>query len=144
MKQKEWANANKMIFESGYRAFDRQTTFIGTGSVIADTQLSFHIRPRNKTECYGYTFPKGHLRGIDIKNFLLPSRVHREVMRLTEMESVILYQFHHRDEGDDRQVIHGYIITTPRPEHRLLLKIVTGPTYRSGLVIAEAAKYVAD
>lgn len=142
MKKKEWAHANRMLFESGNEEFDRQTTLISTGNVIADTQLSFHIRARKKMECYGHLFPAGHLRDIDLKNFpRLPSRVLRVVIDLTETESVILYQFHHRHEHDG-QVTHGYIITTPR--HRLLLKIVTGPTYKSGLVIAEAAKYVAD
>ena len=140
MKKKEWVNNNKMLFESGHRTFDRQTNCIGTGNMIANTQVSFFIRPRIQTECNGQAFPVGDLRAFDMKKWHLPWIVRDMVLGLTERRKIILYQFHHWN--DDKRIVHGYVATTPG--HRLLRTFIIGPTYKSGLVIAEATKYITD
>ena len=147
MKEKVWANPNRMLMESGHKTFDRQTNCISTGNVIANTQLSFYIRPYSRVECNGRKFPPGHLRNYDLKWWtrpLLPSHVRNYVESVTKDEPVIVYQFHHFLSGGywgkERRIVHGYVVTTA--DYELLKKFVTGPTYKSGLVMDEATKYI--
>ena len=141
MKKAEWINHNRMKIETGHKTYDRQANCIGLGNRIANTQLSFHIRPYSKTECNGTQFPLGHLRNYDFNWWVrppLPEFIREYVKSVTETVGVYFYQFHHWQNG--KRIIHGYIVT--REDDRLLKKFVTGPTYKSTLVIDEMAEYV--
>lgn len=134
--------------ESGHKGFDRQTNMVGTGNIIASTQLSSHVRGRLCTECNGFTQEPGHLRDFDLRPWLDNRSLHRHVQKfvLAETEKlgdhgVWLYQFHHQ-AGDGNRVIHGYVVTDY--EHNLLRTFVTGPTSKSGLVVEECSMYVAN
>lgn len=149
MKEKAWVNPNRMLMESGHKTFDRQTNCISTGNMIANTQLSSYVRPYSKVECNGRIFPLGHLRKHDLgwwSGPLLPSRVRAYIESVTKDEAVIVYQFHHFLSGGywgkDRRIVHGYVVTTT--DYELLKKFVTGPTYKSSLVIDEATKYITN
>jgi len=144
-KEAEWVTPNRMKIETGHVTFDRQSNVVGTGNMIANTQLSFHIRPYSEVDCNGQTFPLGHLRDYDLNWFpSLPSEVRSCIESLTERNKTILYQFHHWLSGgywgESKRIIHGYIITDY--DGRLLRKLVTGPTYKSASVIDEMAEYV--
>ena len=43
-KKHEWRNPNRMLFESGYRTFDRTVDYISDGNVISNVQLTTHVR----------------------------------------------------------------------------------------------------
>ena len=49
MKEKQWLNGNKMKINTGHKTFDKQTTYITEGNVLAATQYGSHIRPYNLT-----------------------------------------------------------------------------------------------
>jgi len=144
MKKIVWFNCDKMRMESGHRAFDEQTNVISTGNVIANTQISSHVRPYTEVECGGQTFKPGHLRDYDLRAFthLISRRVRWWITENTRTESCWLYVFFHHD-GEQR-IIHGCVIT--HGDHTLWDKFYTGtgPTHKSRLVVDEAALYVSN
>lgn len=133
-----WRDGNHMLFESGHKTFDNQVDCISTGNVIGHVQLSFHVRAYTETECNGFVRPPGHLRSFDMKKWRLPTDVRDRVLKETETTSVWLYEFRHWTAKG--KIVHGYVITSN--DHELLAEFVTGPTYKSGLVINEAVTYV--
>ncbi len=133
-----WRDGNHQLFESGHKTFDRQVDCVSTGNVIGHVQLSSHIRPYAETECNGRVWQSGHLRAFDLKNWQLPCHVRQCVLDMTEINAVWLYEFRHW-RGEEK-IVHGYVITNY--EHDLLDYFITGPTYKSELVIHEAITYI--
>lgn len=131
-------------FESGHKTFDRIANrhSVVTGNVLSDVQTSFFIRPYTETECNGFTREPGHLRNFDLEPFRkigTPRHVLDYVRSVTENTPVILYRFfHHNNNGD--KIVHGYVVTTT--DYELLKFFVTGPTYKSHNIIAEAIKFI--
>ena len=144
MKKVQWRDGNHMIFESGHRAFDRQTNIITTGNVIADTQYSSYIRPFTETECNGFTNEPGHLQDWDLDGFpSLPRWIRKKIEGITYDHAAILYEFRHYN-GQDKQV-DGYVLTSTEDAGcKLLAKWATGPTYKSVLALDEAIKYITN
>lgn len=103
MKKKNWnSTGNKMIINSGWKEFDRQTNCISTGNVICNTQLSWFVRPYRKTECNGLDFPKGHLMDHDLKVFNpyhIPEQIMDVLTDINRRESYILYMFFTKCKG---------------------------------------------
>jgi len=137
-RETAWRDGDHMLFESGHKTFDRQVDCISTGNVLGHVQLSWHIRPYTETECNGFTNPPGHLRAFDLKDWQLPQRVRRCVLDQTETRAVWLYEFRHW--RGDVKIVHGYVVTSH--DHGLIDYFVTGPTYKSELVIHEAITYI--
>jgi hypothetical protein len=144
MKKIEWENNNKMVFNSGHKTFDRQVAFVSTGNVISPCQLSTHVRAYAELSCNGMMFEPGHLRDHDLGWFDstgMPKSLRQWLLRITQEEGAWVYRFcHYNSKG--RRVVHGWVVTTNN--HRLLTKYYTGPTWKSNLVIDEAAKYVSN
>jgi hypothetical protein len=87
----------KQIIDSGWKEFDRQTNFLATGNVIANTQISFFIRPWCETECNGFTRREGELMKYDLNQFgkwHIPADLLVTIEDKNRKESVILYLFH--------------------------------------------------
>lgn len=156
MEEKKWENPNKMLCESGHKAFDRQTVCISFGNVISPTQYSSFIRSRDAVECSGQTFPHGHLRDFDLASAKwegMPAWVFRAVKELTDTREIILYQFHHyencrgrggwshRQTKERRKVIDGYIATTP--DHKLIRKFYVNSNHESARkILGYAERFV--
>lgn len=151
MKKHEWDSPDKMRMESGHAVFDRQTNIISTGNIIANTQFGWHIRswwdegeglvdyPENKRE-------PGHLFAFDMRQFNgLPTAIYNSVREFAKSSrrGLWLYEFRHftGPSWRPRKVVHGYVLT--RYNHRLIRYWITGPTYKSCLVISECIQYVA-
>jgi len=143
VKKKVWDyEKDKMIVQTGHATFDRQTNVISTGNIIANTMLGFHCRPASNTiNPLGTERPHGYLREYDLQGRGLPYRVRQSVIDVTEKEPAWVYKFFHYNSG--RQIVHGYVITRPG-SNEILRTFITGPTYRSALVIHECAKYVGE
>jgi len=144
MKAKIWSNPNRMLVNTGHRTFDRQTNVISTGNIIADTQAAFYVRGELEVTCWGDTVYKpGHLRDYDLGAFRgIPGYIRAHILKHTngtEKSVWVSMFFHHRGE---QRIVHGYVITTP--DHKLLGKFVTGPTYKSELVIEGVLPYVTE
>ena len=83
-------NGNKMIINSNFKEFNKQTNLITSGNVIANTMLGLYIRPWSETECNGLTFKEGELFEQDLKHFNI-TRAMREYIKSLNKQ-VILYE----------------------------------------------------
>lgn len=83
-------NGNKMIINSNFKEFNKQTNLITSGNVIANTMWGLYIRPWNETECNGLTFKEGELFEQDLKHFNI-TRAMREYIKSLNKQ-VILYE----------------------------------------------------
>ncbi len=141
MQRAQWRTPDHQAFSSGHLTFDRQVDLIITGNVIGAVQRSSYIRPVIETECNNRPFPQGQLRDFDLggwNDVCMPASVRAYARQATETQQAILYAFFHW-RGRER-IVHGWVITSS--DHRLLRSFVTGPTYKSDLVIQESLKYV--
>lgn len=86
MQKVTWDNPNKMHIESEYKTFNKQTNYIGTGNVIANTQFSTFVRPFTETKCNGYDFQEGHLQNYDLNNISTPQSIKDWIVRKMKMQ----------------------------------------------------------
>jgi len=96
MKQKVWDKKGNQVVKTKWKEFDEQTNYIGTGNVIANTQVSAFIRPWSQVECNNYTFPEGQLMNSDLKQFdgfRIPRNLLDVIKDKNRKDSVILYMF---------------------------------------------------
>ncbi len=95
IEKKYSKNGMKLLIDSGFKTFDKQTNFIGTGNVISDTQYSSYIRPYSQVKCWGVEDrPLGELCKYDMQHFKnLPNRLRNLLLDENRKESYILYEF---------------------------------------------------
>ena len=112
MEKARWDNPNKMHIESGFKTFDKQTTLITTGNVIAPTQTSWFIRPYNEIINGGYEGKPGDFLAYDLKHFVdpIPKRMKDVLLDKARTESYILYKFFVMRKDKTTDVI-GYVLT---------------------------------
>jgi hypothetical protein len=123
MKEKKFnKTGTKMLVDTGWKTFDRQTNVISTGNVVSNTQFSMYIRPFGETECNGTHFRPGELLDFDMKPFRKYYDVPSEIMRILydkdRNDSLILYMF--RTFEGTKPVPFLWVITTKHPEYRLV------------------------
>lgn len=141
MKAIKWLNGNKMLFESQHKTFNRQTDIISTGNILANTQRGSFIRAFTEIECNGSKFPKGHLREFDFDGFfLLPTYIKKEVERLTETQTGILYEFFYY--SNNKKVVLGYVFTDK--EHNLVKNWNVSGSFKAESALNECIKYVSN
>ncbi|MCG3655388.1 hypothetical protein L5F23_01565 [Aliarcobacter butzleri] len=51
MKKFGYTSNGKLKISTGFKTFDEQSNYLGTGNVIANTQFSWYLRPTYETEC---------------------------------------------------------------------------------------------
>lgn len=128
----------------GFTAAARHPEFgyLGRGNVISNVQRSTFIRARTETTCNGYIFAPGRLRDYDLSVFGsdLPKQVRSRALALTETRPAILYWFFHW-QGRVR-VAHGWLLTDT--DYLELWRCVTGATWKSGDVLAAAARDITE
>lgn len=91
-KYYKWSkNGMKMIIDSGYKLFDKQTNDITTGNAITNTQYSSIIRPYSETECNGQKHEKGYLTNYDLQYFSIPNWLRKEIIE--NDRKICLYEF---------------------------------------------------
>ena len=141
-------NGMKMIVDSGWKEFDKQTNCLATGNVYASTQVSSFIRPYGQTECNGFTMPEGHLMNFDMnpfRNFRMPRDIEKALKDVNRRESVILYMFFVRNK--DRR-IEPFCWTITDYHHRLIMYRVVADyrqNYNKRLEAAkEAMRYITN
>lgn len=99
-------NGMKMIINSDFKEFNKQTNCISQGNVIANTMYGNYIRPYNETECNGQHFSPGHLFDYDLQFFKI-SRAMREYIKSLNRQVVLYEIFIYRNEKKD---IIGWLI----------------------------------
>lgn len=106
----------KQLVNTGYKTFDKQTNYIGTGNVIANTMLGFYVRPLTE-KLEGVKFDLQHFNNA---NLTIPSSIKEHLLYNTNRtQSEILYCIFTRDEHGFKDVI-GWILTTGHPEYKLV------------------------
>ena len=136
----------RQIIDSGWKEFDRQTNFLATGNVIANTQISSFIRPWCETECNGFTRREGELMKYDLNQFgkwHIPADLLVTIKDKNRKESVILYLFYTMTK--DRYVKpFGWVLTTK--DHRYINSRVIrewGESYvKRSAALSEAIRYI--
>lgn len=99
-------NGMKMIINSDFKEFNKQTNCISQGNVLANTMYGNYIRPYNETICNGQTFPIGHLFNYDLKYFRISQAMKEYIKSLNK--KVVLYEiFIYRK---NRKEILGHLI----------------------------------
>ena len=102
-----WSKSgNKMIINSNFKEFNKQTNLITSGNVIANTMWGLYIRPYNETECNGLTFKEGELFQQDLKHFNI-TRAMREYIKSLNRKIVLYEIFIYRGQRKD---IIGWLI----------------------------------
>ena len=99
-------NGMKMIINSDFKEFNKQTNCISQGNLIANTMWGLYIRPWNETECNGLTFKEGELFQQDLKHFSI-SRAYKEYIKSLNRQVVLYEIFIYRNEKKD---IIGWLI----------------------------------
>jgi hypothetical protein len=137
LKKIEWANPNKMKFESGHKLFDRQTNYLSTGNVIANTQFSSFIRAGNCTVSpVGEHVPEGVLQDFDLNPFKgLPRFIREFIRKVGKDKSVIMYELRHW--YGRTKVVDGYVVTDADYKHLKTFYI----NKRARNAVDEALKY---
>lgn len=108
-KYYKWSkNGNKMIINSGYKEFDKQTNLITSGNVIANTMYGNYIRPWNETiNPVGKNVEKGHLFKFDLQYFHIDSIIKDYIKSLNKQ--VILYELFTYNRNGKKNLI-GWLI----------------------------------
>ena len=102
-----WSKSgNKMIINSDFKEFNKQTNCISQGNVIANTMWGLYIRPWNETECNGLTFKEGELFQQDLKHFNI-TRAMREYIKSLNRKIVLYEIFIYRNGKKD---VIGWLI----------------------------------
>ena len=145
MKKIEWENPNKMKFESYYKTFNKQTNYIDTGNVVANTQYSTFVRTYNETKCNGFDFPQGHLQDYDFEKFEAPSYIKNEMRQLmkNQTKDCIAYNFHVWQNGQRKDI--GFVLTD-YDHHLIKYWVMYGRniTNKRESAILEAIKYITE
>ncbi len=132
-------------FITGHRTFDRQSEeCLMSGNVIANTQLSFYVRPVHETECNGFTNKPGELFNFDIQQF--GRDMDQDVVRFVRglNRQVIVYQVRHwvgsHRAATRRKIVHGYIVT--ETDGRKIRAFERRGGFKSQEIIYRAAKHL--
>lgn len=153
MKKAEFnKRGTKMLIDTGWKKFDRQTNCITTGNAVCNTQISSFIRPYSDTECNGFTFKPGELLEADLKPFRkynIPERILSSLDRTDREDDRILYMFFTTKLGSTKADPFLWVVTTPGPARRKLVDrhvcLRFGERYTKRMDAAtEILKYITD
>lgn len=82
---------SKMLINSKLKEFNKQTNYISSGNIIANTLYSNYIRPYSEIECNGLIFKPGHLFEYDLKFFNINNDLKNYLKELNK-QHIILYE----------------------------------------------------
>lgn len=143
-KVPRWRNPNRMLFESGYRAFDRAVDLISDGNVISNVQLSTAVRRVSDLNGYPQGIGPGECRKHDLDRFRnrpdgIPRAV-REYVDARPEEEFWLYCWHFPGTRSERGASVAWLLTDKAMTKPLVR--VCGRQRKAYLVLREAEKYV--
>lgn len=147
MKKAIYNNKGRQVVNSDWAEFNKQTSCISTGNVIADTQISTFIRPWEQIECNLHKFPEGHLMKFDLDTFngyRIPEGIMDVIRNKDRKESVILYMFF--TVRNKKVVPFGWVLTD-KNHHYIGHRIVRayGESYtKRWSALNEAMQYITE
>lgn len=143
-KKHEWRNPNRMLFESGYRTFDRTVNYISDGNVVSNVQLSTLVRKVSDLNNYPRGIKPGECRAYDLGHFRyrpggIPDCIRKYIDARPE-EEFWLYCWHFPGRQSEYGESVAWILTNKAMTKDLVN--VCGPQRKAYLVLEEARKYV--
>ena len=100
-------NRMKMIINTKFKEFNKQTNCISGGNVIANTEYGFYIRPYNETvNPVGEKVERGILQNFDLQYFTITKELKDFIQKQKDM--VCLYEFFIYKNG--RKDIIGHLV----------------------------------
>lgn len=112
-------NGMKMIINTDFKKFNRQTNLIAKGCVASNTQYSNYITPYEETNLHGKIVEKGELQNYDLKFFTITDEL-RELIK-SQNEGVMLYEFRFYENGE-KQIIGHILIKGDKVLYKKLFK----------------------
>ena len=100
----------RMLIDTGYKRFDKQTNFISYGNVLSNTQYSFYIRNKFDTECNGSNFETGELRNFDLKYFTKYFDNNMKEFFNQFFGSCCLYEFSVYNKKNNQKDVIGWLV----------------------------------
>jgi hypothetical protein len=102
---------NSVKVDTGFKSFDKQSNYLGTGNVIANTQCSSYIRPTYELKCNTRNYPARELFEFDIKPFKLSGINEALVEEFADKyNGCILYKFFYMQNKKIQTI--GYLLTS--------------------------------
>ena len=115
---------SRILINTGYKTFDKQTNDLTDGNAITNTQYSNYIRAYNNTiNPVGETVPEGTLQKYDLKYFNIDKMANSFICWLesvTENEPIILYEYFIYKNGYKN--IIGWLVQEPKTRKIIGLK----------------------
>lgn len=103
----KWSkNGMKMIVNSDFKEFNKQTNCISSGNVIANTMIGWSIRPYDEVECNGKKFEKGELQNSDLEGF----DIHQELRNFIKERGTKLYLYEIFIHKEERKKVIGWLV----------------------------------
>ncbi len=104
--------SDRMVIDTGCSVFDSQCSYLTGGNHWGNCQFSTYVRPVSETECNGRTLPVGELFEFDMKAFtMMPPYVVAAIRAMNRTVVVSEIRHHVLSHGQERKIIHGYIVT---------------------------------
>lgn len=143
-KKHKWRSPNRMLFESGYRTFDRAVDYVSDGNVISNVQLSTFVRKVSDLNGWPQGIKPGECRAHDLGHFRyrpggIPDRI-REYVDARPEKEFWLYCWHLPNRGSRTGESVAWLLTNKA--HTKSLVSVCGPQRKAYLALEEAKKYV--
>lgn len=104
----EYKKNGNMLVESNYELFNKQSNYLGTGNVIANTQVSWYIRPSYKVDSNSKL---GELQDYDLDHFKQMNKWNKQSVKdfVDKNNGGILYWFFY--VSNKKIVTIGYLLT---------------------------------
>ena len=137
------STSDRMVIDTGCSAFDSQCSHLTSGNHWGNCQFSTFVRPVYETECNGRTLPVGELFEFDMKAFTtMPPYVVTAICAMNRTVVVSEIRHHIRTHGQERKIVHGYIVTDTAERLIRLFQTTNGPV--SERILSTVLPYVAD
>lgn len=102
---------NSVEIDTGFKSFDKQSNYLGTGNVIANTQCSSYIRPTYELVSHSKEYQARHLFEFDIKPFKLSGMNKALVEKFADKHNgCILYKFFYIKDKNIQTI--GFLLTS--------------------------------
>lgn len=133
-------NKMKMIINSDFKEFNKQTNCISRANVIANTIYGNYIRPYNETYCNGKTYGIGELFEYDLKFFNISEAMKEYIKTFNKM--VALYEIFIYRKG--KKDIIGWLIESDNRIVNITYNYCVNVNYNKRISALETVKNILE
>ena len=133
-------NKMKMIINSDFKEFNKQTNCISRANIIANTIYGNYIRPYNQTYYEGRTYEKGKLFNYDLQFFNIGKDMREYLKTFNKM--VALYEIFIYRKG--RKDIIGWLIESDNRIVNITYNYCLNVNYNKRISVLELVKDILE